>query len=66
MQPSGAVLVAGGLGGLISVVATLLSLIVRFYFSRGEKRLQLKWFTYALAGVLYILSICRPCGQNLP
>jgi hypothetical protein len=26
---------------------TLLSLVVRFYFSRGERRLQLKWFTYA-------------------
>jgi hypothetical protein len=47
VQPSGAVLVAGGLGGLICVVATLLALVVRFYFSRGEKRLQLKWFTYA-------------------
>ena len=46
-QPSGAVLLAGGLGGLACVVVTLLSLIVRFYFSRGEKRLQLKWFTYA-------------------
>ena len=46
-QPSGPVLLAGGLGGLACVVATLLSLIVRFYFSRGEKRLQLKWFTYA-------------------
>jgi len=47
VQPSQAVLAAGGLGGLICVVATLLSLVVRFYFSRGEKRLQLKWFTYA-------------------
>ena len=46
-KPSGAVLFAGGLGGLLCVVVTLLSLIVRFYFSRGEKRLQLKWFTYA-------------------
>jgi hypothetical protein len=46
-QPSGAVLLAGGLGGLACVVVTLLSLVVRFYFSRGEKRLQLKWFTYA-------------------
>jgi hypothetical protein len=46
-QPSGAMLLAGALGGLICVVATLLSLIARFYFSRGEKRLQLKWFTYA-------------------
>ena len=47
VQPSQAVLVAGGLGGLICVVVTLLSLVVRFYFSRDEKRLQLKWFTYA-------------------
>jgi hypothetical protein len=46
-KPSGAVLLAGELGGLVCVVATMLSLIVRFYFSRGEKRLQLKWFTYA-------------------
>jgi hypothetical protein len=46
-QPSGPVLLAGELGGLACVVATLLCLIVRFYFSRGEKRLQLKWFTYA-------------------
>jgi hypothetical protein len=46
-KPSGAVLIAGGLGGLACVVATMLSVIVRFYFSRGEERLQLKWFTYA-------------------
>jgi hypothetical protein len=46
-KPSGALLIAGGLGGLLCVVVTLLSLIVRFYYSRGEKRLQLKWFTYA-------------------
>ena len=44
---SGPLLAAGQLGGLACVVATLLSLILRFYFSRGEKRLQLKWFTYA-------------------
>ena len=47
MKPSGAILVAGELGGLVCVVATMLALIVRFYYSRGEKRLQLKWFTYA-------------------
>jgi len=46
-KPSGALLFVGGLGGLLCVVVTLLSLVVRFYFSRGEKRLQLKWFTYA-------------------
>ena len=45
---SGPLLAAGQLGGLACVVATLLSLILRFYFSRGEERLQLKWFTYAV------------------
>jgi hypothetical protein len=44
---SGSVLAVGQLGGLACVIATLLSLIVRFYFARGEERLQLKWFTYA-------------------
>jgi hypothetical protein len=46
-QPSDFVVAAAGLGGLACVVASLLSLVVRFYYSRGEKRLQLKWFTYA-------------------
>jgi hypothetical protein len=45
---SGPLLVAGQLGGLACVVSTLLSLILRFYFSRGEERLQIKWFTYAV------------------
>jgi hypothetical protein len=46
-KPSRPVVAAAGLGGLACVVATLLSLIMRFYFSRGEERLQLKWFTYS-------------------
>jgi hypothetical protein len=46
-KASGVLLLAGELGGLFCIVVTLLSLVVRFYFSRGEKRLQLKWFTYA-------------------
>jgi hypothetical protein len=46
-KPSRSVLAAGGFGGLACIVVTMLSLIVRFYFSRGEERLQLKWFTYA-------------------
>jgi hypothetical protein len=46
-KPSGLVLAAGQLGALLCVVATMLSLLLRFYFSRGEERLQLKWFTYA-------------------
>jgi hypothetical protein len=43
----GPVLAAGKLGILACVVATILSLVLRFYRSRGEERLQLKWFTYA-------------------
>jgi hypothetical protein len=39
--------VVGGVGGAICVAATIVSLILRFYRSRGEQRLQLKWFTYA-------------------
>jgi hypothetical protein len=40
----------GGVGGWTAVacfVAAILSLILRFYRSRGEERLQLKWFVYA-------------------
>ncbi|MBA3636401.1 MAG: hypothetical protein H0W57_08295 [Rubrobacteraceae bacterium] len=40
-------LAVGELVGAVCVVAVILSLILRFYFSRGEERLQLKWFTYA-------------------
>jgi hypothetical protein len=43
----GPVLTAGQLGVLACVVATILSLVLRFYRSRGEERLPLKWFTYA-------------------
>ena len=43
----GSVSAAGQLGVLACVVAALLSMVVRFYRSRGEERLQLKWFTYA-------------------
>ena len=32
---------------LTCFVAAIVSLILRFYRSRGEERLQLKWFTYA-------------------
>ncbi|MBA2784537.1 MAG: hypothetical protein M3514_02850 [Actinomycetota bacterium] len=40
-------LAVGELVGAVCVVAVILSMILRFYFSRGEERLQLKWFTYA-------------------
>jgi hypothetical protein len=45
----GSVSAAGQLGVLACVVAAILSLVLRFYRSRGEERLQLKWFTYAAA-----------------
>jgi hypothetical protein len=45
----GPVRAAGQLGVLACVVAAMLSLVLRFYRSRGEERLQLKWFTYAAA-----------------
>jgi len=48
-MPPGSVLAAGGLVLPACVVAVILSLILRFYRSRGEERLQLKWFTYAVA-----------------
>jgi hypothetical protein len=37
----------GGWTALACFVAAILSLIVRFYRSRGDERLQLKWFVYA-------------------
>jgi len=42
--------ILGGVGGwtaLACFVAAILSLILRFYRSRGEEQLQLKWFVYA-------------------
>jgi len=37
----------GGWVGLVCVVAVVVSLGWRFYRSRGEERLQIKWFAYA-------------------
>ena len=37
----------GGWTGLACFVAAIFSLILRFYRSRGDERLQLKWFAYA-------------------
>jgi hypothetical protein len=46
----------GGWTALACFVAAILSLILRFYRSRGEERLQLKWFAYAATlGFLAIL-----------
>jgi hypothetical protein len=38
---------AGGVLSLACIVAALVSLILRFWRSSGEERLQLKWFVYA-------------------
>jgi hypothetical protein len=43
----GSVSAAGQLGVMACIVAALLSMVVRLYRSRGEERLQFKWFTYA-------------------
>ncbi len=46
----------GGWTSFACFVAAILSLILRFYRSRGEERLQLKWFVYATTlGFLAIL-----------
>ena len=45
----------GGWLGLACIVAVVVSLVLRFYRSRGEERLQLKWFVYA--ATLGILAI---------
>jgi hypothetical protein len=49
--------VVGGVVLLICFAAAIASLILRFYRSQGEERLQLKWFAYAAAlGFTAILS----------
>jgi hypothetical protein len=46
----------GGWMGFACFVGAILSLVLRFYRSRGEERLQLKWFVYAtVLGFLAIL-----------
>ena len=48
--------IVGGWTSLACFVAAIFSLILRFYRSRGEERLQLKWFVYAATlGFLAIL-----------
>jgi hypothetical protein len=54
----------GGWTGLACFVAAILSLILRFYRSRGEERLQLKWFVYA--STLGFLTILLLPGQERP
>ena len=58
---------AGGVGLLLCFFAAIASLIVRFYCSRGEERLQLKWFAYAaVLGFMAILfgSMLVPASIN--
>jgi hypothetical protein len=50
---------------LACVVAAIVSLILRFYRSRGEERLQLKWFTYAATvgfSTLLLGSVLAPAA----
>ena len=56
---------AAGFVLLACMVAVGLSLILRFYRSRGEERLQLKWFTYAAIVVLptpLLLGVLAPAA----
>jgi hypothetical protein len=47
----------GGVVFLVCFAAAIVALILRFYRSQGEERLQLKWFAYAAAlGFMAILS----------
>ncbi len=47
---------AGGWMGLFCVLAVVASLGLRFYRSRGDERLQIKWFAYTAAlGVMLLL-----------
>jgi hypothetical protein len=39
----------------VLILAAVISLVVRFRRSRGEERLQLKWFTYACAALPVLL-----------
>ena len=60
VQAAAAVLVSldriGGWMGLACVVAMVASLVWRFYRSRGEERLQMKWFVYAATlGIVALL-----------
>jgi hypothetical protein len=49
---------AGGVIGPACFVAAIVSLILRFRRSRGEERLQIKWFAYASAlGFMAILFV---------
>ena len=40
------------LGGLISIIGGAIAIIFRFRRSRGEERLQLKWFTFAVLALV--------------
>jgi hypothetical protein len=58
---------AGGVVLLLCFVAAIVSLVLRFYRSRGEERLQLKWFAYAaVLGFLAILfgSVLVPASLD--
>ena len=67
-MPPEPVLAAGGFMLLACMVAVGLSLILRFYRSRGEERLQLKWFTYAATVALptpLLLSVISPAAYEM-
>jgi len=53
---------------LLSLIAAVVSLVLRFWRSQGVERQQLKWFTYAGALVLLapVMPILVPSLENAP
>src|SRR5215204_5906222 len=66
--PGGAVEVLGGLGGvslLVSFVAAVSSVIVRWRIAEGRERQQLKWFAYGAAVLTGIFFFLQVAGDKL-
>ena len=56
----------GGVVVLVCFAAAIVSLILRFYRSQGEERLQLKWFAYAAAAAFAETLVWTVAPLGLP
>jgi len=66
--PGGAVEVLGGLGGvslLVSFVAAVLSVFVRWRSAEGRERQQLKWFAYGAAVLMGSFFFLQGAGEQV-